>query len=149
MTLWQFSIAPKGKEDAGTLTVHQGTGRWANLLNTETGQIGEGVYAYDATWETPDGQRTDSFVTQATLRSLRRRAAAPKLTPAQQRALDEWKRRMGSVAYEPHYPTAVFPERSNAAAALRRSLDALVKLGVFRELPDHRVQLVEESELRA
>jgi hypothetical protein len=145
-TLWQFSIAPKGEEDAGTLTVRQGTGRWSQTLNTKTGEIGEGVYAYDATWETPDGQRTDTFVTQATLRQLRRRAAPLKLTPAQQRALDEWKRRKPYTTYQPDWIDAVLPTRSNAEAALRRSIQALVKLGVFRELPDHRVQLVEEGE---
>lgn len=69
------------------------------------------------------------------------KTGTPKFTAAQQRALDEWRRRMGGVANDPHFEDAVFPRRSNAESALRRSARKLLALGVFVELPDHRWQL--------
>jgi hypothetical protein len=66
------------------------------------------------------------------------------LTEAQHRAIAEWQRRMGGVAmWQPHFIDGVFPERSNAEAALRASVRRLVAQGrIFRELPDHRVEMI-------
>jgi hypothetical protein len=73
-TAWVFTgILRETDEVSGTLTVHRGTGRWAQLLNTATGERGKGVYAYDATWKSADGrQELATWLTRNALLRLRR-----------------------------------------------------------------------------
>lgn len=75
--------------------------------------------------------------------AVRLPAQPPKrLTAAQTRALDEWRRRLGEDAEQPHALHSVISERSNAGTALVKSFYRLVDAGVFRVLGDHRIQLV-------
>ena len=74
VTAWVFTGVLFGTDEVvGTLTIHQGTGRWANLLNETTGEVGKGVYAYDATWTSADGQESHpTWLTRNALLRLRR-----------------------------------------------------------------------------
>lgn len=76
MSAWQFSISTPEGEPAGEITVHQGTGRWGQKINMETGQISDmGVYLYDATLTDADGKEHNIVIQRGDVLRLRRKAA--------------------------------------------------------------------------
>ena len=75
---WVFTV--KASEEYGggesTLSVHKGTGRWAQVMNMETGEWGRMVYAYDATLHGANGKTHELNITRKDLQWLRKTAAA-------------------------------------------------------------------------
>ena len=76
MSGWQFSISTADGEAVVEITVHPGTGRWAQAMNMETGDIRDvGVYIYDATLTDANGVAHNIVIQRNDLRRLRRAAA--------------------------------------------------------------------------
>jgi hypothetical protein len=68
MNAWEFDL-PDG---LGHVSVHPGTGRWAQRITISTGELGKGVYVYDATWKKADGTVSHSYMERSQLRRYRK-----------------------------------------------------------------------------
>lgn len=69
MAAWKFRLP-----DESVAIFEQGTGRWANYIDTKTQEIGTAVYVYDATRTFPDGRVEHVTTTKTRLLSYRRLA---------------------------------------------------------------------------
>ena len=75
MSGWQFSISTADGEAVVEITVHPGTGRWAQAMNMETGDIRDvGVYIYDATLTDAHGAARNIVIQRSDVLRLRRAA---------------------------------------------------------------------------